>query len=157
GVADRGSMTKRAYANAYYDALKSLVEEIRPSILHAASFSMNCRAALRVREALGIPVIYEVRGLSMLTDLGSKGHLFPTPARFWEARDEIEVARSADRLLCITEPLASLFVALGVRNKNVDLLQNAAEDDSFALAPVPLEEQGSTRWLGYLGSLQYYE
>jgi len=157
GVADRRSMSKRAYADAYSKALKKLVEEIEPSILHAASFSMNGRAALRIREALGIPVIYEVRGLSMLTDLGSKGHLLPTSDRFWEAWDEIEVAKSADRLLCITEPLASLFVALGVSSNDVELLQNAAEDDALKLTSATPEEEGSTRWLGYLGSLQYYE
>jgi glycosyltransferase involved in cell wall biosynthesis len=50
-----------------------LVERLRPAVLHAASNYLNGQLALALREAFGLPVVYEVRGFWEETWLSRHG------------------------------------------------------------------------------------
>ena len=166
-TAHRTKMSRGAYADAYFKAVCGLVEEHMPAVIQAASFSPNGHAALRIREKYGIPVVYEVRGLSVLRDLSKAdtttalnlGRFFPRSKRFWEFREEVEVALRADHLLCVTHAVADLYRKLGVPEENVSVFPNGV---SREVANLPLRSertlsQRDTIWLGYLGSIQDYE
>ena len=122
GSANRELMARGEYSEAYFHALCEIVEKEKPSLIHAASFFHNASVALRLRHKYGIPVIYEVRGLSILSDMskalekGIEGlrRFFPRLQRYWEFREEVEIARQVDHLLCITEAAADLYRRLGV-------------------------------------------
>jgi glycosyltransferase involved in cell wall biosynthesis len=158
-----GRFTTRrdAYARAFVDQVSPLVEEQKPAVIHAASFHFNGHAALKLREKFGVPVIYEVRGLSILLDIGkatsrrNRPPMLPSWRRLWEFHEEVEVAKAADHLLCITEAVASLYRELGVPDQKISLLPNAAPME-IALGPLRMSEaRGSL--LGYFGSIQHYE
>jgi glycosyltransferase involved in cell wall biosynthesis len=162
-VANRRRMSRHAYADAYFRYLCAVVEAVRPSVIHAASFHHNAHAALQIREKYGIPVVYEVRGLSILNDISKvtrhktlRKLVFPTPLRFWEFREEVECARRADHLLCITDAVADLFRTLGVADARVSVLPNGVDGPagSDVDAPGPVRHG---HVVGYLGSLQHYE
>ena len=54
------------YVAGYARQLRELCRAFRPSVIHAASFFRNGLAAAQVGAELGIPVIYELRVLSIL-------------------------------------------------------------------------------------------
>lgn len=58
----RGTETWDVWLQANTDALRALVEEVRPSLLHTHSDYINQLIAKPVAEAFGIPLIYESRG-----------------------------------------------------------------------------------------------
>ena len=162
GIAHRGEMSRWGYAKAYASALIDVVENERPAVVHAASFFHNAHAALSVRERFGTPAIYEIRGLSALVDLSKQGNglafprLFPTPKRFWEFREEVELSKSVDHLLCITGGIAKLMTTLGVPGERVSLLPNGVMDD-VAVSPRAERSEPQSFTLGYIGSIQRYE
>lgn len=181
GTAHRKTMSRREYDDAYFKVLCELIEEMKPSIIHAASFHHNGHVALRIREKYGIPVIYEVRGLSILNDisnpnevveefdekyesetLGSERYqsaVFPRPSRYWAFREEVECARRADHLLCITEAAAKIFRSFGVPDEKITILPNGVPESVADGAMLPLNGRPGKGpiWLGYIGSLQFYE
>ena len=62
-----GQINIAAYLQAYAEDLSRLVQEIRPSILHAASNHINGLVVNAVAKHFNIPSIYEVRGLWEIT------------------------------------------------------------------------------------------
>jgi len=167
--ANRYEMRRDQYAKIYEAELLKLVRKLRPAVLHAASFHFNAHAALKVREKFGTPVIYEVRGLSLLVDMSigrgtDKRHpkMLPSWSRLLEFHEEVEVAKAADHLLCITGAMASLFQSLGVPAERCSLLLNAAEGKIVEAVRGPRRKSssgtaGSGKTIGYFGSIQFYE
>jgi len=158
---NRYRMRRSEYAERYATELLKVVKEFRPAILHAASFHFNAHAALKVREALGTPVVYEVRGLSLLIDisndnLGDERHpkMLPSWYRLLEFHEEVEVSKAADHLLCITGAMAHLFQSLGVPPEKCSLLLNAAEETKYEIRSGQPRSKGT---IGYFGSIQFYE
>lgn len=184
-TAHRYGMTRSRYLELYAEALGPLVEKYKPAAIHAASFSMNGQAALRVREKYGTPVVYEVRGLSLLHDMAReeldgaeekeslRPSYLPNARRFWEFHEEVETAFAADHLFCITDALSNIYKTLGVPEEKISLLPNATSfslrADQFAAqeaseeaggegaAPAPAEAPKKEHTIGYFGSFQYYE
>jgi len=74
--------------DAYVDLLGTLVDEIRPAVLHAASDHVNAAAALEVGRRRGIPVAYEAR--TFFEDM-------------WLARHGGEDARESDQYALLRE------------------------------------------------------
>jgi glycosyltransferase involved in cell wall biosynthesis len=116
------------------DLAGRLVEELRPSVLHAASNHLNAAVALELRERYGLPVVYEVRGF--LED----SWLSRDPARspdddFYRLTRELETARmrAADLVVTLGEAMREEIEGRGV--PNVLVVPNAV-DESF-LAPLP--------------------
>ena len=104
----------------------------------------NGVAAVRAGRALGIPVIYEMRGLSILNEI-SKDALPENevagirPRIGWEFELELEAARKADHVLAITATLRDLMVENGVRPDRISLLPNGVDVQRFTRAPRDVE------------------
>ncbi len=116
-------------------ALVQRFEIERPAIIQAASNSRNALPALMAARQLGIPFIYEVRGLWELTT-ASKMPGWERTERF-ALQQELEaiVAREADLVFAITGGVADELTRMGVDPARIRLLPNGVDPDSFQPAP----------------------
>ncbi|MEV5710519.1 glycosyltransferase family 4 protein [Actinoallomurus sp. NPDC052274] len=117
------------------DLAGRLVEELHPSVLHAASNHLNAAVALELRRRYGLPVVYEVRGF--LED----SWLSRDPARstgddFYRLTRELETARMRDADLVVTLGEAMRAEIQGRGGVGDVLVVPNAVDDGF-LAPLP--------------------
>ncbi|PIB06974.1 glycosyltransferase WbuB [Streptomyces sp. HG99] len=113
-----------------------LVERLRPAVLHAATDHGNGRVALALREAYGLPVVYEVRGFleeTWLTQAPGRGPDDET----YRVRRALETycMREADLVLTLGTAMKAEIVARGVPEERVLIVPNAV-DEAF-LAPPP--------------------
>lgn len=127
------------------DLAGRLIEEQRPTVLHAASNHLNAAVALELRERHGLPVVYEVRGF--LED----SWLSRDPARtrddeFYLLTRELETRRmlAADLVVTLGEAMREEILSRGVRD--VLVVPNAV-DDAF-LEPLP-DGRALKRELGF--------
>ncbi|HYP91089.1 MAG TPA: glycosyltransferase [Polyangiaceae bacterium] len=151
------------YLVAATEALVAHARRTRPAIVHAASNHVNALPALLAARRLGLPFVYEVRGLWELT--AATRHVdWESSERFALERDlETLVAQNADRVLTLTTGLANELTRRGVASTKVQLLPNSVDADSFA--PRRKDPELMLRFglnansftLVYAGSLLHYE
>lgn len=150
------------YTERYTATLLPLARAERPAILHGASNHWNGLTAVKTANVLGIPSVYEVRGLWEVT----RGSRDPEWARSdqykYIARMEADAARSATRVLAITEALKTELVDRGVDADKITLVPNGVDTDRFT--PIPRDEElaeslGVSRKtvIGYVGTIVDYE
>ncbi|MBM6583908.1 glycosyltransferase [Microvirga sp. BT689] len=144
------------------DRLVAQFETYQPTIVQAASNYRNALPALRAARRLGIPFIYEVRGLWELTAASRKSGWEATERFRFERDMERSVAAEADMVLTITRALAAELVSGGVPESRIGLLPNAVDPDHFT--PTPRDEALAAALglqhsftLVYAGSLTVYE
>ncbi len=147
--------------------LMRIAEEVKPDLIHAHSPYRCGIPALRTARQLGIPMVYEVRGLweesSVAAGRFSEGSI---KYRFWRGK-EARVMREADAVVVICEQLRQEVVARGAAAERVFVVPNAADTSVFhrdAAAPsdvptVVAEVRGRLRphTVGYVGSLRKLE
>ncbi|MCV2355492.1 glycosyltransferase, exosortase A system-associated [Paucibacter sp. B2R-40] len=143
--------------------LQSVVEQIRPQILHAHSPVLNALPALRVGRRMGIPVVYEVRAFweDAAVDHGTtqEGSLRYRLTR----RMETHALKRADHVFTICEGLRADIVARGIAHGKVTVIPNAVDIDNFE--PGGQADEGlkaslglsGAVVLGFIGSFYAYE
>ena len=116
----------------------SLVRQLRPGVLHAASNYANARLALALRERYGLPVVYEVRGfwedtwLSRYPDAAERA----TSELYQRNRElETQCMLAADLVVTLGEAMREEIVARGVPAAKVEIVPNAASAEF--LRPLP--------------------
>ncbi len=138
------------------------------NIIVAASNFGNALPALMAARRMGLPFIYEVRGLWELT----RASLMPQ----WADSDhfhimvalEAQAAREADLVATLTTELADELVRRGVDRDRIVLVPNAADLNIFASRPLPAEDTPIRKHLnlsqseepaviGFAGSATAYE
>jgi len=143
--------------------LHQVAQASRPHILHAHSPSLNAIAALRVGNALGIPVVYEIRAFweDAAADHGTSR---PGGLRYRLSRAiENYVLRRADAITTICEGLRADIVARGIPGGKVTVIPNAVDSGRFAAPAAPdgmlAHRMGLTGRLvlGFIGSFYAYE
>ncbi len=135
----------------------------RPSLIQAASNYQVGMAALLAARRLGVPFVYEVRGLWELTQLSYKPSWADSERFNLKVDLETYVCTNADRILAITEEVKQVLVERGVPADRISLLPNAADPERFW--PLPKDKKlaekiglrDSACILGYAGSLVEYE
>lgn len=116
-------------------AADSLIQEARrvtPSVIQSASNYLTALPALIAARRLGVPFVYEVRGLWEVS------HASVNPG--WELSEryghqvELEtfIASNADRVLAITNQVARELVRRGVPEDLIEVVPNAVDTDEFA-------------------------
>lgn len=150
------------YVHAYADRLEPLLKEQRPAIVHAASNHWNGITAGIAAGRLGIPSVYEVRGLWEVTR-GSRDPAYVGTGMYQlAALLETQAALRADKVIAITGALRDEMVARGVPEERIVLVPNGVDTARFAPRPRDraLEEKlgvaGKTV-IGYVGSTLDYE
>lgn len=152
----------RDYVDGYATRLEQLVRAHRPALVHASSFHVNGLAAQSVAAKLGVPFVYEMRGLEELMKV-SQDPAFATSERHaFTASLETGIAQHADRVFVITAALRDLMVERGVPAERLVVLPNGVHADRFEPRPRDAElaaELGVTgrTVIGYAGGLVHYE
>ena len=135
----------------------------RPSLLHAASNYLNGLATLIAARRLGVPLVYEVRGLWEVTEASAKEGWTDTDRYAAQSELEAFVCREADAVLAITQEVKEELVRRGVDATKIELLPNGV--DSRAVQPLPPDTTHRTALglrddvpiIGFAGSLVGYE
>ncbi|VEI50390.1 GDP-mannose-dependent alpha-(1-6)-phosphatidylinositol monomannoside mannosyltransferase [Kocuria rosea] len=135
----------------------------RPSLLHAASNYINGLATLIAARRLGVPFVYEVRGLWEVTEASAKNGWEETNRYVAQAEMESFVSREADAVLAITQEVKDELVRRGVDAAKIALLPNGVNPG--AIQPLPadavhreaLDLRDDVPVIGFAGSLVAYE
>lgn len=135
----------------------------RPSYIQSASNYRVALPALIAARRLGIPFIYEVRGLWEITGASNKPG-FEKTDRYFAMRDyESRVARAADHVFAITNQVKQELIARGVDESRISLAPNAVDPDRFFPIAPTTEMVASLRIdpnlpvIGFAGSIVKYE
>lgn len=160
GVEKKSPITD--YVKRYVAALEATAMEQRPAILHGASNHWNGLAAVAAANRLGLPSIYEVRGLWEVTR-GSRDPEWAKGGMYrFMARMEADAAANATHVLAITQALKDELISRGVDGDKITVVPNAVDTARFSpqVRDLELEAelgfQGKTV-IGYIGSVLDYE
>lgn len=159
----RTEVTSERYLVESADILQSDILQKKPSIIQAASNHENAAPALLAARRLGLPFIYEIRGLWELSSASKK------PG--WKGSDqfrlhqtlETEVAINADRVFALNEALRDEFIARGVAPDRIEVLPHAIESSDLSSVQrdhelaESLSIDGSEYVFGYFGAMVPYE
>lgn len=142
--------------------IADLARERRASLIHASSLYDVGMAGLSAARQLGVPFVYEMRGLKQLLEDARQPLFSASPRRDYLDLLEGTVARNADAVLVITEALGREMVRLGVDPERITVVPNGVDASRFsprerneALAE-RLGLSGKTV-IGYIGGLVHYE
>lgn len=162
-----GTNLNRSATDHYIlDAADAFVREARlrrPEIIQSASNHLTGLAALIAARRIGVPFIYEVRGLWEITEAASKPG-WEQSERFNLAKHlETLVATEADQVLAITQQVADELVARGVPAEKIKLAKNSVNPSAFV--PLPRDTGYADRMgirtdvpvIGFAGSIVEYE
>ncbi|MCT2260343.1 glycosyltransferase family 4 protein [Brachybacterium muris] len=150
------------YTDRYVDALLPLARAEQPAILHGASNHWNGLAAVKAGNILGIPSVYEVRGLWEVTRASRDPEWGRSDQYRYLARMEADTARAATRVIAITEALKAELVERGVAAEKITVVPNGVDTARFT--PLPRDEELAARLgvigrtvIGYVGTVVDYE
>lgn len=150
------------YFNAYADEFLLLLNKVKPKIVHAASNFQNALPALEVAKKVGIPTVYEVRGLWQ-DSTASKIPEFDESERYYmQQKYEVHCCEMADRVVAIGESLAEHLISLGVDRHKIDIVPNGV--DAKVFTPQEKNQELIKRYqlkdkivFGFIGSVTKYE
>jgi glycosyltransferase involved in cell wall biosynthesis len=128
------------------DLAGRLVEEVRPSVLHAVSNHLNAAVALELGRRHGLPVVYEVRGF--LEDSWLSRDPAHTPeSAFYRLTRELETRcmREADAIVTLGAAMRDEITERGIDPAKIFEVPNAVDEDF--LRPLP-DGAGLRRELG---------
>jgi glycosyltransferase involved in cell wall biosynthesis len=115
-----------------------LVESLRPSVLHAASNYQNALIAIALREAYGLPYVYEVRGFwedTWLSRHAATANL-ETSDRYVRSRAlETHCMDTADLVVTLGEAMRDEITGRGVPADKVIIVPNGVSGEF--LKPLP--------------------
>lgn len=108
----------------------------RPAVLHPTSPFDNARAALALRAATGLPVVYEVRGFLEATWRARVGDGAERTDRYRRTRAiEGWCMREADRVVTLGEAMRADIIDRGVDPDHIVVIPNAVDPDDFVPRP----------------------
>lgn len=152
----------RAYVDEFAREVERHAREHRADVIHASSFHVCGLAAQQAAARLGIPFVYEMRGLEELMKV-SRDPAFDTAERYaFTSGLETTIAHAADRVFVITQALRGLMVERGVTPEKLVVLPNGVPTAKFpprdrdADLEARLGVAGKTV-IGYAGGLVDYE
>jgi len=150
------------YVGRYAEAVVQHARRHRAAILQASSFPVNGLAARQAAAELGVPYVYEMRGLEDLLRHAMDPEFDSTDRRRFLEATELAACAGAERVFVITEALRREMAARGVPEEKLVVLPNGVHTDLFqprerdeALA-AELGVRGKLV-IGYAGGLVHYE
>ncbi|WP_198150401.1 glycosyltransferase [Janibacter melonis] len=158
-----GSTPIDHYVLACADAFVREARLRRPSLIQSASNHVTGLAALIAARRVGVPFVYEVRGLWEITEASGKPGWDETQRYQQQVDFETLVASEADAVLAITEETRQELIRRGVPAERITLAPNAVDPTVFM--PLPKDEAyARTRGvrtdvpvIGFAGSMVPYE
>lgn len=145
------------------DIVERKLRELKPELVVAASNYMNSLPALIAARRLGLPFVYEVRGMWELTRDSHDPGYSKTPDFAVSVLLEDFVAQNADSVLTLTEPMKIDLIRRGVEPQRIDIMPNGVNEDTV-FSPARDEQLASkldipvgVPVIGYVGSIIDYE
>lgn len=160
---DLESMRVDDYVQVAADSYVREARLKRPALIHAASNFVTALPALIAARRLGLPFVYEVRGLWEVTEASAKPGWADSGRYAWQANMEASVASQADAVLAITQETKDELVRRGVPAERIEILPNGVDTESFL--PIPRDEAyakahgiaSDVPVIGFAGSFVEYE
>jgi len=149
--------------NAYAEKLVELGKKQRPHVLHAASNFINGLAVIIAARKLGIPSIYEVRGIWEITQVSKDSRYEHTRKYKLQRNLENLAVQTADQVITISEPLRDFVIEQGANPDTVFVVPNGVDIDAFKPQKRNAKLAGSINLkadqivIGYIGSIVHYE
>lgn len=159
----RKGMSMLQYVTKAADALEKQMRALRPELVMSASNHVTALPALIAARRLGLPFVYEVRGLWEITRISREQEFEDTPAFAVQSLLEAKVAQLADHVFTLTEPMREELQSRGVPRAKIDLLPNSCDPSRFV--PRPRDAALAARLgipdgvpvVGYIGTFVDYE
>ncbi len=146
------------------EAMVPVVERVRPAILHAHSGYRggdHALIALALRERLGIPVVYEVRGL--FEGVWSKDPVLAEGSELYARRlaQETRILREVDGILPISEALADELASRGIPRDRMTIVPNGIDAPALGTPDRDPSKRAALGLdgsfvVGYLGNLDHW-
>jgi PEP-CTERM/exosortase A-associated glycosyltransferase len=157
-----GQVSLDRYLEAYTDELERVIQRERPGIIHAASNFMVGLPSVAAARRLGLPVIYEVRGMWEVTRASRETGWKNTEHYDAYVRLETEAANGADAVITLTEALKAELVERGVPAAKITVVPNSVDPGLFTATPRDRDLEralgfAGKRVVGYIGSFTGYE
>lgn len=150
------------YTERFAVCLEAYARERGAALLHSGGFYPLAHATERAARRLGVPVIYEVRGLEYLGRVSQRPSFEGTERYRYLVQQEVEAVSRVDRALVITQAIFDEMVRHGVAPEHLRVLPNGVQVDRFSplerdrLLEAKLGVEGKVV-IGYIGSLIHYE
>jgi glycosyltransferase involved in cell wall biosynthesis len=159
----RYGLPEYKYVLAAADRLEAEFRRLDPAFVLAASNYVTGLPSLIAARRLGIPFIYEVRGLWEITRM-SRDPAFGESISF-DVQRHIEgtLARAADHVFTLTEAMREELIDRGVEAERITLLPNSVDAARFQPAgrdetlAASLGIPGNVPVIGYVGTFVVYE
>nr|WP_298249102.1 glycosyltransferase [uncultured Halomonas sp.] len=132
-------------------------------VIAAASNHITALPALIAARRLGLPFVYEVRGLWEVTQASNQPAWAESEHYQLMRQLEQQTAREADWVIALTDELADELVSWGVSRERIEVVPNAVNAERFQpMAPdaaiaKELNLQAGVPVIGYAGSAVAYE
>lgn len=160
--ANRSTMTLEGYVSECAQRFAQIAQASGVDIIHAASNCISALPALRAARMIGVPFVYEIRGLWEVTRASNVvGYeLTDHYALFHEL--ETFIANQADLVYVITRQVGEEMKRRGVRGKDMRIAPNGVDVSRFA--PLARNKDlasefgvGESFVFGYIGTFAKYE
>src|SRR5690625_1038932 len=144
------------------EMVRQLATEHGAALIHAASLHDVGLVGLTAARQLGVPFVYEMRGLKQLLEGARTPQFVGSERHDYLDRMEATVARHADAVLVITEALGRQVAAMGVPEERIHVVPNGVHTELFE----PRERDGELEAelgltgktvIGYAGGIVHYE
>lgn len=151
-----------SYVDCYAEVLEEVIRQQGVSIVHAASNYLNGLASIVAARRVGIPSIYEVRGLWEVTR-ASRDPVWRSSREYRQAVAlETQVAEYATHVITITHALKSELISRGVAGEKIWVVPNGVDAERFKPRSRNIDLAESLGLMnktviGYAGSIVDYE
>lgn len=159
----RAGMTEYDYIMQAASRLEKILVASGAGYVQAASNYVTGLPALIAARRLGLPFFYEVRGLWEITRISREPEFERSVAYGIQRQMESVLAREADHVFTLTQPMLEELVARGVEEQRITLLPNSVDADKFI--PRGRDTELARRLgipdgvpvIGYIGTFVVYE
>jgi glycosyltransferase involved in cell wall biosynthesis len=151
-----------SYVGRFADRIVDHALNRRVSLIHASSFHVNGLAAGAAAAKLGLPFLYEMRGLEDLIKVSRDPSFARSDRHAFLTTVELAICRRADAVFVITQALRRQMAERGVPLERMVVLPNGVHVDQFSPRnrdrelEAQLGVSGKTV-IGYAGGLVDYE
>lgn len=159
----QNELAPAAYLRQAAEALKRKFDELRPQYIMAASNHVTALPALLAARDLGLPFIYEVRGLWEITHASKDSNFARSPDFLIQKTFEAEVCKNADLVFALTGGIKNELIARGVPSDKIHIAPNGCNPEKFrprardGLLAKKLALPANVPVIGYVGSFLSYE
>ena len=157
-----GKLDIKQYQKENIKLIIKQAKEFGPSIIHCASNYSCGLAGTAAAKILGLPSIYEMRGLWHVTRTAKQPEYDESNHYRMIEGLEMQAAKNASHVLAITEGVKDVLLTNGIEEEKITLLPNAVDINKFK--PRERNEKIELKFglngmttIGYIGSFTDYE